>query len=195
MDKTADVAPVTKVPAIGYSITANLDDRRQIVVQCFVDEDADDGTVKAKLDRALSFVDRAVARYSIKKLRDELAQHEVATKNGRENLDKLNQEFEHAQAAREVEIAAMSEKIDDEIRHAKAKFEQSGRRGDFHLNGAPEANVRNMRVSMEQVKTAMAKAKSEKEQAEQQFTKSMERFHEESERRKKEIAELEGLLG
>ena len=89
-------------PAIGYSITANIDGNRRIVFQHFVAADEDDASVNANLDRIMGLVDRQRARYEIPGLAEELetltntmAQYE----EDRARVDRIRQGHGHARRA------------------------------------------------------------------------------------------------
>jgi hypothetical protein len=62
-----------KGPAIGYSIIANLGEKRQMTVQYFVDGDEPLSVIHANVDRTLAVLDRQIARYEIGDLKKELA--------------------------------------------------------------------------------------------------------------------------
>ena len=79
-----DDTPAGSAPALGFSITANIHDRSQIVAQSFVPFDASDDQVNAALDKVMRALDRQAAKYQIKDLKRKLEfEDQVARKRAR----------------------------------------------------------------------------------------------------------------
>ncbi len=119
--------PAGSAPALGFSITANIHDRSQIVAQSFVPFDASDEQVDAALDKVMRALDRQAAKYQIKDLKRKMEFEEIALKN-------------------------QVEKVADFQNAAAAEFASSGRRGEFKLNKQQEVGLENHRKTIEGMK-------------------------------------------
>lgn len=105
-------------PALGFSITSNIHDRAQIVVQSFVPLDASDEEINSTLDKVMKAVDRQQAKYQVKDLRRKMEQEELIL------ADQIN-------------------KVADLQNTASAEHAASGRRGEFKLNVQQKTAVDN----------------------------------------------------
>jgi hypothetical protein len=108
-------ADVTKEPAVGFSVTTNLDGNRQIVMQGFFAAATPADEANAVLDRVLALADRQRARYELPEVEEELRKHKDALAQFEEDRARVELDFTRDQARREVEIAEM-EKVRDEER-------------------------------------------------------------------------------
>ena len=114
-------------PALGFSITANIHDRSQIVAQSFVPFDASDEEVDKALDKVMRALDRQAAKYQVKDQKRKMEMEELALKG-------------------------QIEKVADFQNAALAEHNASGRRGEFKLNKQQEAGLDNHRKTIEGMK-------------------------------------------
>ncbi len=56
---------IVKAPAIGYSITVQLDDKRGIVAQVFVERDSSIDDINVQLDKVMGSIDRQSLVYEL----------------------------------------------------------------------------------------------------------------------------------
>ncbi len=122
-----DDTPAGSAPALGFSITANIHDRSQIVAQSFVPFDASDEQVDAALDKVMRALDRQAAKYQVKDLKKKMEFEEIALKN-------------------------QVEKVADFQNAAANEHATSGRRGEFKLNKQQEVGLENHRKTIEGMK-------------------------------------------
>jgi hypothetical protein len=122
-DTPADPA----APALGFSITSNITDRSQIVVQSFVSLDATDEQINTVLDKVMRACDRQRAKYQIKDFA-------------------LKLEMEEASLADQVS------KLADLQNKYAAEWQTTNRRGEYKLNANQQAGVDNARKTIEGMK-------------------------------------------
>jgi len=77
---------VTPVPAIGYSIVANVGGERQFTAQCFVEQDESDAEINAKVDRIMKVIDRQRAIYGLEELESQLTREKLTLFNGDQKI-------------------------------------------------------------------------------------------------------------
>jgi hypothetical protein len=107
-----------QAPAIGFSVTTNLDGNRQIVLQGFFAADTATPEANATLDKVLVLADRQKARYELPEVEEELFKHRETLSQYEEDKASLDVRHQHEQARREVEIAEM-ERVRPEERAKK----------------------------------------------------------------------------
>jgi hypothetical protein len=122
-----DDTPAASAPALGFSITANIHDRSQIVAQSFVPFEASDDQINAALDKVMKALDRQAAKYQIKDLKRKMEFEDIALKN-------------------------QVEKVADFQNAAAAEFAASGRRGEFKLSKQQEVGLENHRKTIDGMK-------------------------------------------
>lgn len=122
-----DDTPAGSAPALGFSITANIHDRSQIVAQSFVPFDATDDDIDKALDKVMRALDRQAAKYQIKDLKRKLEFEDLALKN-------------------------QIEKVADFQNAAANEHAASGRRGEFKLNKQQKVGLENHRKTIEGMK-------------------------------------------
>jgi hypothetical protein len=129
------------VPAIGFSMTVDISQGRQMVLQGFFPHDESDEAVNARLDRALSFADRQRSKYEIPvlseeraKLRDELAQYE-------EDVALAEENFKKSQATFDVQILEAQGEIRRIEEEGAAKAMRSGKVGGYKPQGQTAHNI------------------------------------------------------
>lgn len=134
-----DDAPAPSAPALGFSITANINQKRQIVVQSFVPLDAEPAEISKVLDKALDQIDRAENRYLLRDLKLVLENDENTLKQHVEKVADLQNAYQREWMA-------------------------SGRRGDFKLAGVQKTNVENVQKTIEGLKDRVARTKTQIEE-------------------------------
>lgn len=90
--------------ALGFSITANLGDNRQIVVQSFVPLDADARDIDHLLDKVMGRLDRQKARYELDALAEEIETQSQTLRQYEGDKARIDHEHEIAQAQRRIEL-------------------------------------------------------------------------------------------
>jgi hypothetical protein len=190
-----DIATSTvAAPALGYSITANLDGSRQIVVQCFTDGDESLEATHAKIDRAMAVVDRQKARYQIVDLRKERAQLVDELAQGAQDLAEVDLNFVKAQAGLDVQAGELNRQAEEVFKQAYEAHDRTGRTGKFKLVGHAKANTERVQAALDQVAALKAKNEAEREQHRQGFQISQQRREARVALLDGEIATLEGLI-
>jgi hypothetical protein len=152
-----------QAPAIGFSVTTNLDGNRQIVLQGFFAADTATPEANATLDKVLVLADRQKARYELPEVEEELFKHRETLSQYEEDKASLDVRHQHEQARREVEIAEM-ERVRPEERAKKEALinadilamqqhrvqvveqgaeshRRSGRQGSYVPVGSTKANI------------------------------------------------------
>jgi hypothetical protein len=173
--------PATPVaaPALGYSITCNLDGNRQIVFQGFV--------VNRRVDRVMRVVDRQKARYEIEDLRKELLTLNRDFAQGQEDLAKVEADFRKAQAQLDVQILECQRMKAETQERALAAGAASGRSPRSALKGLPSANMERQEKAIADIQDAKLKNEAERTQA-------LEGFSHSQDRRAARITEVYGLV-
>lgn len=111
-------------PAIGFSINYQIDDRRGIVAQTHVPQDASSATMDEVLDRIFTSIDRRVTMFKLEDWHRKLA-------NDQKQLKRLEEDYARIG---EVHLAA---------------WEASGKRGAFKLDTKQEQDKRNAESTLE----------------------------------------------
>lgn len=104
-----DVKGVSETPALGVSINAQVDGKRQIVFQTHVASDAPQAEIDALLDKLNASIDRSVAFYEIGLLEDALERDKQILYSIKHNMDNIEENM-------------------------RVKYEASGKRGEFKLS-------------------------------------------------------------
>lgn len=152
-------------PAIGYSITANIDGNRQIVFQHFVAADEDDTSVNANLDRIMGLVDRQRARYEIPGLAEELETLTNTMAQYEEDRARVDLEYDKAMATLDVQIEEMAGKRKEFFDQGYEQHKSSGRQGSYKPQGMVKTNIARVENAIEQAKEAKTKNLNERAQA------------------------------
>jgi hypothetical protein len=179
-----------KVPAIGYSVLANLGDEKQITFQHFVAADDSDATVNACLDRIVGLIDRQKARIQLPTLRDELAEHERTLAQFVEDKARLDIEFNAAQARRDIQIVTLNKTVDTITNDAAEQHAATGRQAAYKPTGVVKTNIERQKAGIAAIEQEKVTAVAERDQAHAHFDVSVKRYEGEIERRKAKIAEL-----
>lgn len=126
-----DDTPAPAAPALGFSITSNITDRSQIVVQSFVPLDASDEEINAVLDKVMKACDRQRAKYLVNdfKLKAELEA----------------QSLEAQKKVMEKKVAGLA----DLKNSYQNEWTASNRRGEFKFTSQQESNVSKVQLEIE----------------------------------------------
>jgi hypothetical protein len=126
-----DDTPAPAAPALGFSITSNITDRSQIVVQSFVPLDATDEQINAVLDKVTKACDRQRAKYLVNdfKLKAQLEE----------------QSLEAQKKTMEDRVA----KLADLKNTYQAEWSTSNRRGEFRMTSQQETNISKVQTEIE----------------------------------------------
>lgn len=187
-------APAPAVPAIGYSVSANIGGDRQIVFQSFVALDDPDDKVNATLDRIMRFVDRQKAKADLPALREELEKLHTTLQRYRDDKAAVDAQFARDQAMRDLEIKTLQQQKADTLSEGATAFRTSGRQGEYKPSGQTAANVKRAETQIETVIAAKAQAAAEREVALQNLGTSEARYAEEIAKLEAKIADLQGTL-
>jgi len=128
--------PDDTAPALGFSIVATLNNKRQITVQSFVPLDTSKEEIAKTLDKILDQLDRQDTRYRLHDLKILLERDEKSL-------------AQHISQAADLQNAYVAE-------HAA-----SGRRGEYEPKGTQKTNIENVRKTIEALKEQVAKIKVE----------------------------------
>lgn len=187
--------PDKPATALGYSIVINLDGNRQVTAQCFVAEDEDDSAINSKFDRVFAILDRQKARYDIVNEREELAKETGTLDQLKEDLARVDHDFDKAQAALDLQMIEMQEQNKGVFEAGYNEHIISGRRGEYVPKGFAAQQARATEAALANVTADKAKNNAEREQHRQGVLISVERYDKAIAQRRHRIVELEKLLG
>jgi hypothetical protein len=172
--KLVDDAPVVKVVATAFSLTVGLTPDKQLTFQSGFEGDEPREVVNARMDAMLYFADRIRSRYEIPEAEEELAKQQETVANLKFDLDRLDKQHEHDQAARKVELATLDSLLEDDVKKAQetvnleilnvqktregvhangvAAHQRSGRMGSYVPAGAAKADLAKCDQALETLK-------------------------------------------
>jgi seryl-tRNA synthetase len=130
-----------KVPAIGLSITANIDGNRQVVFQGFFDENEEDKAVNRRVDRIMRLVDRQRSIYEIPGLREELQKLTDELDQYNEDVGKAEAEFNKAQALLDVQIIEVQKTRAKDYEAGREEHARAGKMGSYKPAGNRARNL------------------------------------------------------
>lgn len=159
--------------ALGYSITANLGDDRQIVVQCFADNDDPLQVIHGQLDKAMSVVDRQKAKYRKIEVEKSVEEMEKNLRRLKADLSAAETDFELQQKARNAAIAEIQNAA-----HARGRAAPVG------------SEAQRLNKLSEEVKRAVEERKFQR----QNVATNIKRFEEEIAKAKVQIDECVALI-
>lgn len=139
-------------PALGFSIVANLNQKRQITCQAFIERDAADDEIAGVLDKVMRQVDRQENFYLI-------LDYELVIEKTEEEIKTYEMMLVKAKAQTEAAAEEHNTRISEIETKARNQHEGRERRGPFVLTGLDKQNV-------ERIETALAALK-DKHKAEQ----------------------------
>ena len=184
-----------KVPAIGFSITANIDGNRQVVFQGFFDENEEDKVVNRRVDRVMHLIDRQRSIYEIPGLKEELQKltDELAQYN--EDVGKAEIEFEKAQATLDVQFLEVQQTRAKEHEAGLAEHKRSGKMSGYKPAGNRARNLELCQKQLDDIKKQKETNAAERQQFLDNIKASIERRQTRIEILKTKIADLEQALG
>lgn len=182
-------------PAIGYSIVINLDGNRQVTAQCFVAEDENDVEINRRFDRVFAILDRQKARYEVVNEREELAKEAGTLDQLKEDLARVDHDFDKAQAALDEQLTEMQAQNKGAFEEGYNEHISSGRRGEYVPKGFAAQRARAIETALANTKDSKEKNNAEREQHRQGVLISVERYEKAVAQRGQRIAELEAVLG
>lgn len=165
--------PVAPAPALGYSITANLGDDRQIVTQCFADSEEPLASIHAKVDKAMAIIDRQKAKYRKAELQKNVDEMEATLRRLKTDLAASETDYEH----RQKDTAAAIELIQSD----------AYQRGRAQPVGGDAQRLKALKADQE-------KAAEERKLARGHAATNITRFEEEIAKHKSQIEECDALI-
>lgn len=121
-------------PALGFSITSNITDRSQIVVQSFVPLDASSEEINAVLDKVMKACDRQRAKYLIDDCKLKLTMEE------------------NSLAAQKKVLETNVSKLADLKNAYQNEWDTSGRKSEFKMSHQQQSNVERVQTDIENMK-------------------------------------------
>jgi predicted nucleic acid-binding Zn-ribbon protein len=173
--------------ALGYSITANLGDDRQIVVQCFADNDDPLKVIHQQLDKAMAVVDRQKAKY--KKIEVEKNVEEMER-----TLRRLKADLNEAEVAFERKLKEIDGQLLDVVKardEAQQRFNESGRAAPV---GADKGRIPALKAEGERLNGEREKALEERKLGREHAATNIKRFEEEIAKARAQIDECVALI-
>lgn len=136
------MAETIKVPAIGLSITANVDGDRQVVFQTAIDPAEDDKDINALLDRLMGFASR-------QKMIHDIVGMKKALKAAGEDVEKLQVQLDQTAANRKIAAAQLDIEILEYNKQKKHLFDtgyqawslSDNRRGEYKPRGEAQMRI------------------------------------------------------
>lgn len=93
MPDDTPAAPAGSDPALGFSITSNIHGSAQIVVQAFIERDAEPKAIDDLLDKVMARLDRQSAKYMIKDLKKKRELEALQYEDQKRKADELPQKY------------------------------------------------------------------------------------------------------
>ena len=174
-------------PALGYSIVANLDGKRQITAQYFVAGDEDMAAIHANVDRTMRVIDRQVARYEIEEKAEDLAKLRNTLAQAEEDLARVDHDFEVKKATLNVQIETVNGDYKAAYDADYDKFVKKGYTGSYSPQGSVAANLSRHKAEVTRLAAERDKAQAERDQHRSNVMISIDRF-------KKGIAEAQAAV-
>lgn len=178
------MAETIKVPAIGVSITANVDGDRQVVFQTAVDPAESDKNVNALLDRLLGFASR-------QKMIHDIVSMKKALKKAAEDIDVLELQLQHSKSNCQIAKAQLDIEILEWTKAKKKLFDDGykvhaanpGRRSEYVPRGETAQRIDRLEQMIEE-------NRRKQEKNEEGFTAEAENFETNISKRRAYIEEL-----
>lgn len=184
----------SKAPAIGYSIVANLGEKRQMTMQYFVDGSETLGVINETIDKTLLILDRQIARYEIGDLRKDLDKLNKTMAQAILDRDNIDAEDDRNTALRNVAMGALNDDYKELHDLEYQKFTNSGRQGSFELKGHAATNAARILSEVKRLQGEAEKAKAEREQAHRNLEASLTNFRANIAVLEAQVAEREALI-
>lgn len=194
-DFAGETPTVTKAPAIGMSVTCNAGGDRQLVLQTFVDQEADDSTVNALADRMMRVADRQQAIYKIPALEEEIEKHRKELANFEENFARLEGIHQQQVAELDVKIVTLSERVETERNEGYEEHVASGRKSEYQPKGARAQTIAVGEREIDKLKEQRQKIIDERTQNLDGIEKTRKVFGEQIAKRMAQIEECRAKIG
>jgi predicted nucleic acid-binding Zn-ribbon protein len=181
--------------AFGYSIAAQVGDRRQITVQCFVDEGEGSETINAKIDQAMRVIDRQQAYYDLEAelegflkigstLRQAIDGLPIAKRNSARQLAELKAKLDEQEEVRK-------QIHDDGYKEHVSK----GARGNYAPKGFRANQMAAADAEIAKTKEALMALPGSDDQHRQELSNSIRHFQDDLKKRRARVNHLHSLLG
>lgn len=187
-----------KAPAIGVSIVCDLPPGKQMTLQTFFDQDAEDADANALVDRLVKLADRQRALASLPQLRKDLKKQE-------ETLAKMQADFARLEAEHPGRIEALRAKILEQAlagdKIVQAAFVGAQTRGrvvdkdSFKLKGEDDQRYRATVMQSDQLEKEIERLEAERIQGAEVHRNNVAHFEREIAATRESIAEAEALAG
>ncbi len=185
----------TEATALGWSITANIDGNRQIVLQSFFAADATPADANAMLDMANALVDRQRAKYEIPDLEKERAKYIDEIKQATLDLAESEQNFLKAQAELDVQASEFQASKDETLKAGYDAHVAGGRQGAYTPKGNTISTIARMDTALKQVAETKQKNENERAQAQQGMEIAIGRRNDRIAEIDRRLAELKAQIG
>jgi hypothetical protein len=184
---------VKEIPAVGVSITANLNGDRQIVLQTHFAGDATAAEKNAAVDGLNAVVDRAKAKYEIVDLEAKLADLSKAAAQFDEDYARIEADYWAAVERRKIERETYAADRSKAEADGYDAFKASGRAGAYAPKGHVKASLDRYDAAIKALDGLDQKAQAERDAAVQNLDISRKRFADEIVRVQGEIAKRREL--
>ena len=174
--------------ALGYSITSNLGDDRQIVLQCFVGEDTPITEIHRRVDKAMAVADRQKAKYSKIELLKDLDKMEKTLRNLKNDMVEAEKNFERSQ----IEF---DQKLSDCLKSGSDIMADAVESGRTSPVGANAQRHKALNSEMHRLNAEKQKSVEERKVIREQMAQGIIRYEEEIAIRRNQIAECDVLIG
>lgn len=195
IERAAHDAKPVSATALGYSISAGLGDKRNIVCQCFVAEDEDDLVVNARIDRVMRVIDRQQAVYDLE------AEMEGFQKRG-ETLQLNIAGLPIAAHNLKKEIAIMAVKLQElettveaEKQAGYNEWTARGAKGEYKPKGFRLNKINACTAEIERIKAAIEAKPKDENQHRDEVMKTISVLQEDLKKRRAKINKALALLG
>lgn len=189
-----DQDQTTSVPAVGISITANLNGDRQIVLQYFVPGDADAKTKNAAVVMLNDIVDHQQARYQIREFEAEVEKMERSLEQAKLDLPKVDVIYQEQVKELERQATEWDAKSDEAYQVAYNDFVGRGRTGAFSPQGGQKLTIEAPKAEAAKIRETIKAKDADAALGRQQVEKSIQHFEEQIADRRTAIAKREAIL-
>lgn len=187
--------PVEKAPAIGVSVTCNINGDRQVVLQSFIDRFAPLEAKNNLLDGMMGLINRQKAIYDLVDLEVELEKHETTLRRFVEDRAVVDENHARALAELDLKIEEVNIAEGDARKRGYDEHVTSGRTGAYAPKGAVLQDLNRLGATRNGYAELKAKAEAEKAAAVDNLDRNADRYREEIERTKVKIAKARETVG
>lgn len=181
-------------PAIGYSITANVNGDRQVVFQHFVDQETSVADQNAMIDRIMDAIDRQQARYRIPELRTERNKLEAELLMAERDLAAVDLDYQARVEVRNRAVADLQSAKKGEHDAGYAEHTSSGRRGSYEPVGHRKQRINAIEAEEKALIEAAARDDAERQVARSNLEKNNELRRLRMKQIDEELAELQAKV-